>query len=211
MIVNKNALTLKNIVAKEKENFGLSHLKVEKDRVIATDGKILIELKNPNQDLLSEYPSIYENSTEEPILLSQKTIEKINKNLPKKPKLSILENFIIGKQKEGEKENIVIFITDLENTIKIEQCNTEDINYPNTDKVYPNEGNKFLSVRLNIDLLQKLITTLKEFSNGEYNGVDLSFYTDYVNDGQYEGGIKIEFNNPDKNIEVKGIIMPMRK
>ena len=167
MLVNKKALVLKEVI--DKEHSTLSHLKVTNKEVIATNGKILLQLKNPSQELLQDFPQVEGlNSTENETYLNEETISKIEKNLPKRASLPILENFVIGE----DKEKILIFLTDLENDIKITQRKPEIVDYPkNIEQLYPEES-KF-KVTLSISLLKQLVKVIEKLSKNE-EGITLS-------------------------------------
>jgi len=194
MLVNKKALVLKEVI--DKEHSTLSHLKVTNKEVIATNGKILLQLKNPSQELLQDFPQVEGlNSTENETYLNEETISKIEKNLPKRASLPILENFVIGE----DKEKILIFLTDLENDIKITQRKPEIVDYPkNIEQLYPEES-KF-KVTLSISLLKQLVKVIEKLSKNE-EGITFSFT-------ENTKPIKIEFK--DEDIDLKGLVMPMR-
>ena len=194
MLVNKKALVLKEVI--DKEHSTLSHLKVTNKEVIATNGKILLQLKNPSQELLQDFPQVEGlNSTENETYLNEETISKIEKNLPKRASLPILENFVIGE----DKEKILIFLTDLENDIKITQRKPEIVDYPkNIEQLYPEES-KF-KVTLSISLLKQLVKVIEKLSKNE-EGITFSFT-------ENTKPIKIEFK--DEDVDLKGLIMPMR-
>ena len=194
MLVNKKALVLKEVI--DKGHSTLSHLKVTNKEVIATNGKILLQLKNPSQELLQDFPQVEGlNSTENETYLNEETISKIEKNLPKRTSLPILENFVIGE----DKEKILIFLTDLENDIKITQKKSE-IDYPkNIEQLYP-EKSKF-KVTLSFSLLKQLVKVIENLSKNN-KGITFSFTEDSTKP------IKIEFK--DEDVDLKGLIMPMR-
>ena len=195
MLVNKKALVLKEVI--DKEHSTLSHLKVTNKEVIASNGKILLQLKNPSQELLQDFPQVEGlNSTENETYLNEETISKIEKNLPKRASLPILENFVIGE----DKEKILIFLTDLENDIKITQRKPEIVDYPkNIERLYPEES-KF-KVTLSISLLKQLVKVIEKLSKNN-KGITFSLTEDNTKP------IKIEFK--DEDIDLKGLIMPMR-
>jgi len=194
MLVNKRALVLKEVV--EDDDFRLSHLRITSKDVTATDGRILLQLDNPSQEMLGEFPTVEGlSSTENTVYLNKTTLSKIEKNLPKNSRLPILENFVIGE--EGNK--FVVFSTDLENDIKITQ-NKPAIEYPEVEKLYKKEEEYKFKVKINVKLLKKLVKVVESLSKNNV-GIDFSF-TD--NNGE---PIKIEFKEGDINL--KGLMCPM--
>ena len=195
MLVNKKALVLKEVT--RDDDFRLSHLRITSKDVTATDGKILLQLDNPSQEMLGEFPTVEGlSSTENTVYLNKTTLSKIEKNLPKNSRIPILENFVIGE--EGNK--FVVFSTDLENDIKITQRKPE-IEYPDVEKFYKKEEEYKFKVRISVKLLKKLVKVVESLSKDNV-GIDFSF-TD-----NNEEPIKIEFKEGD--VKLKGLICPMR-
>ena len=194
MLVNKKALVLKEVT--RDDDFRLSHLRITSKDVTATDGKILLQLDNPSQEMLEKFPTAEGlSSTENTVYLNKITLSKIEKNLPKNSRLPILENFVIGE--EGNK--FVVFSTDLENDIKITQ-NKPAIEYPEVEKLYKKEEEYKFKVKINVKLLKKLVKVVESLSKGKA-GIVFSF-----TDNNKEP-IKIEFKEWDINL--KGLMCPM--
>ena len=197
MIINKKALVLKEVLPRDEERGPINNLLITSQKTIATDGQILAEIENLPQELIEEFPKVDIPLNKDPVLLSPKTIEKIEKNLPKKPQLSILNNFVIGRQ-NGE---IKIITTDLENKTIVSQKVIEG-EYPNTEIVYP-QGEPKVKIRVSIDLLRTLVRVVGRFTNRDYPGVDLSIYGE-------DKPILFEYSN-NEDVKTKGLIMPMKR
>jgi len=195
MLVNKKALVLREVL--EKRNDILGNLYVTKEKVVATDSKMVLELKNPDQKLTKDFPQLSNlNSTEKPCLLSPQTLAKIEKNLPKKTSLPIIENFIIG---ENEKD-INIFTTDLENSVIISQKRVEG-DYPEIEKYYP-QSEPILKIILNVNLLKKLTKVIEKLSNVEHLGIEFSFFSSHS---------PVVINYASNETKIKGMLLPMKK
>ena len=197
MLVNKKALILEKILSKD-DNVVLSNLCITNDKTIATNGKILLELKHPSQDLVQEFP-LQPKSTKEQVLICPKTIAKIKANMKEKVTLPMLENFIINK----EDKNIEITMNDLDNEVKIKQAILEGVEYPDISEVYPADEPK-IKIRLSINLLEELVSVIKPLSDNDHLGIDFTIYG-------VDKAIKIDYKNQYKDVDLQGVILPMRQ
>ena len=206
MLVSKKALALKVAMGNNEKGYDLDYLKLTENRAFATDGALLIEMANPPQELIDEYPDIDNSVTGEnayEAYLSKTTIDKIEKNLPRNPSLPILNNFLISKSSSGDKYQI--HMTDLENTVNITQ-RIPEVSYPDTDKAEPfyQEREKGYSVILNIKKLKKLIQIIEKVQD-EKLGIKF-----YVQDDP-EKPIVFEFEEPEVGVSIRGLLGTMRE
>ena len=206
MLVSKKVLALKAAMGNNEKGYDLDYLKLTENRAFATDGVLLIEMANPPQELIDEYPDVDNSMTGEnayEAYLSKSIIDKIEKNLPKNPDLLILNNFLISKSSSGDKYQI--HMTDLENMVNITQ-RIPEVSYPDTDKAEPfyQEREKGYSVILNIKELKKLIQIIEKVQN-EKLGIKF-----YVQDDP-EKPVVFEFEEPEVDVSIRGILAAMRE
>lgn len=204
MFINKYSLLAKKILADEREESRrpeLCCLLVKKDRVIATDAKVLIEIENPKEGKLGDFVESGVKSTDEDVLLDKDTIISIEKNIKKKPTYPI-PSALIGK----EKDEIQIAIPTGMKTPLIARMKQilSNSKYPDAKLAYP-KGKPKLSVIFDIDLLQKVLSTIKGLSDRMNKDIKFTFYG--KGDKKYTDPVKFEFNNSD-TANAKGAIMP---
>ena len=192
MLIDKISIAAKEMTSKDETREALNYLLITNDTTVATDGKVLIEIGNPKQSI-DEYPATDLKNIDTPVLLHSDTIDKVEKNIPKKPTLPILKNALIGKR---DKDNeICIYTTDLQSPQTITQ-KIDDVTYPNYKQVYP-AGKPVCEVTLAVDNLKKLVTVMEKIK--KHNTVKLSFYGE-------NNPVRFESNVDDRTIQC--LIMP---
>jgi len=159
MIYNKLNLSITDFCSKDDRRQELTGVFFTKNKTIATDSYIAIEVETPPIDI-KEFPKVLE--TEEmkgSFIIPVKAVNKINSNIPKSiPKsanLPIIENAIFVKSKKNGDFNEVEFATtDLE---QIDKVQTRDLigDYPKIEEVYPT-GEPDYKVTFNPKLLKKI-------------------------------------------------------
>jgi len=208
MLVNKKALALKAALggpSDEYSRYNLDCLKVTESKAIATNAKLLVELENPSQDLIDNFPDTVKGpdtaTQAKEAYLTKTTLDKIEKNLPKNPILPVLENFLVMEDKDIHK----IRLSDLDNHVEISQRKLE-IKYPDTPehlyqaKDFENTNTTLLS----ITELEKLIKVIKKV---KHENVGVRFYVP----SDSSQPIIFEFKESDTNVSLRGLLMPMRE
>jgi len=186
MYINKICLDAKNFLSKDKDT-NIRFLCVEKDSVVATDGKILVKIDTVNPESIDDG----DNGAEERVLLPADVLNSLNKMVEKEEYLKISKN---------EDKVIVDGLDSGKRTFnyKIEKI---DEKYAKYEHVFPS-GSPQLNIQLSIDLLKKVIDFAKKYTekSGDSRYIFLSFY------GRKEPVIfRFESENQQK---IKGLIMP---
>ena len=172
-MLNKYNLQIAKILKSVKEECSYSYLKVEENRTIATDSRILIEVTRPevNKDDFTEikgYPLI-EN---QPFYLSREEanglVEILTSSL-KKYRFSL-----IGvSQAVQDKKHITNLIVYNPESSLIGQIKEKDrISYPDIDKIYP-EKLPTKIVKLNAKLLKAICEQVIKFSDDSNSVITL--------------------------------------
>jgi len=196
MLVHKKALVLKEILDATATS-NIKHLYVDNEVAVATDGYILIEIQNPDQKLVENFPGNPPN-TDKPVLLKRETIEKVEKNLPKsKDSHDILKHFVIGRDNEG----IVITVDDLENIVTIRQKDLA-VEYPDYKKAIPSDDKIKFKVRINKNILKQLLKVIEKIGDHE-----IGIWFEFTEDP--EAPIRIRYES--ENTKLRGALMPMRQ
>ena len=201
MLVNKEALKLKKILLK-KENLFCQCLKIEKHenfyRAIATDRCVLCIFEEPLRSE-ADFPPDENNNNETEIieaLLTYQTIEKIEKLLPKKPAMPILNYFQL---KDSEKNHIVK-ISDIENFVKITQLKVKE-NYPDYESIFLKEYQSIEKISFTPAILSKLLTVANAYKVREikykFAGETKPVYFEFK-----------DFALQTEGIKIYGLIMP---
>ena len=161
MIVHRIALLLKEMTAK-KEPLAerLGYIFINQNKTFATDAYSAMILKNPPQELTDAYPLPPQAESFEPVTqvaLDQKTITRIEKNLPQNPLHPILNHFLVGKRDD----KVEIFMTDLDNHIQITQQSDEP-EAPDIDAVLQDTDDEREEICLDLALLERVVKVLKK-------------------------------------------------
>ena len=206
MLVNKKALALKAALGKSREEGGydLDHIKLTENRAIATDGALLIELANPPQERIKDFPYTVKDENARPTddaYLDKTMINRIEKNLPKNPVQPILENFLVLK----DRDNYKVVITDMDSNIEISQYKTE-MNYPDIPEWLYEARDKedTNAVYLSVDELEKLIKVIKKIN---YEELRIKFYVQR----DPNKPVVFEFEEPSIDVSLRGVLMPMKE
>ena len=202
MLVNKRALALKAALGTADKGYDLDYLKLTENRAIATDRALLIELANPSQKLINDFPFVNDRDdvpSAQEAYLNKDVISKIEKNLPKNPFHPIMENFFVLKAKD----KYWIQIADDDGSTEISQ-RIPEIEYPDIpERLY--EGRKkedTNAVYLNINELEKLIKVIKKINDEELR---IKFYVQR----DPNKPVVFEFEEPSIDVSLRGVLMPM--
>jgi len=154
MLYNKLNLSITDFCSKDSVRPELSSVLFTKNKTIATDSFVLIEVETPKVDRV-DYPSIpdvkFEEMTKD-IIIPANAVKKMVSNIPKNSKLPIIENVAFVRASENDAEFIT---TDLEiaNSVKTKVV---DGKYPETDQIIPKTEPK-VTVRVNVKYLKKVL------------------------------------------------------
>ena len=208
MLVNKKALALKAALGEapgKYSRYNLDCLKLTENKAIATDAKLLIELENPSQELIKDFPDTVKGPDTavqaKEAYLTKTILDKIEKNLPKNPVNPLMENFLVMEDKDTHK----IRLSDLDSNIEISQRKLA-IKYPDTPE-YLYQAKDFKNTNttlLSITELEKLIKVVKKV---KHENVGVRFYVP----ADSSQPIIFEFKEPDADVSLKGLLMPMRE
>ncbi len=199
-MLNKYNLQIIKIASKDISRFALEHLKVEKDKTVACDGRRLIEVTRPKVNK-EDFPVIpgFPLVEDKVFYLNESEIKKVLTNLPKKPFLPILNNIGINQQEKSTN----LLTTDLDSNAII-QCREKDkdLDYPDTEKVYP-QG-KHIKIRVSAKLLKEICEQVVNFTDDKNYAIDLSIYGE-------DKPIKFYSRREETEQIMQGLIMPMSK
>jgi len=198
-MLNKYNLQIASVLEKEgnciSNDFDISQvIKVTKEKTIATERHLLIEVTRPNLPY-DEFPETgHEYKQDRDFYLTKNEIAKIQRLIPKSP-LPILENVMVSQ----EKNKTILVTTDLENVFTM-SIKDKDVSYPKTDQAYP-KGNPVISLTVNAKLLKEIATQVEKFSDKKEKPVTISIYQD-----EYNKFIKFEAVNNITEQRMKGLL-----
>ena len=149
---NKLNLSIAEFCHKEKEE--ISGVLFKKDRTVATDKYVLIEVETPKikED---DFPILPNTETEEmknDCIIPIKAVNKMLANIPKSATLPILENVVFCK---GTDEQAEFATTDLEQVDKVSVRTIQD-KYPDYEQIIPTEK-VVKKIKFNVKQLQKIL------------------------------------------------------
>lgn len=210
MIYNKNNLVIAAAAGKEKDNRPeLSGVLFKKDRTVATDGFILVEVKNQPEEtnrLAEEFPPLPDKT--KPLadfkkagyIIPAADVDKAAKDLSKvkNSNLPVLDNCILAASNQNE--YVRLASTDLErvNTIT---AKTIDEQFPDYERIIPGKLDYDKSKVVSIKLLKRVLMILEKM---ELSRDDVRIYWQDKNDPLV---IKKETTGGQ---EVTALVMPLK-
>ena len=196
-MLNKYNLQIASLLEKEDDfTLNVQHIiKVTKDKTIATDKRLLIEVTRPDLPY-EEFPETeYEYKQDRDFYLTKNEVIKIEKLIPRSKGLPILENVMVS-----QKENKTILVTtDLDNAFTMSVKN-RDIKYPKTDEIYPKES-PVVTFIVNAKRLKEIATQVEKFSDKEEKPIAISIYQN-----EFQKFIKFEAVNNITDQKMKGLL-----
>ena len=196
-MLNKYNLQIASLLEKEDDfTLNVQHIiKVTKDKTIATDRRLLIEVTRPNL-FYDEFPETgHECKQDRDFYLTKNEIAKIQKLIPKAKGFPILENIMVSQKKE----KTILVTTDLVNTFTM-SVKDRDIKYPKTDEIYPKES-PVATFIVNAKLLKEIATQVEKFSDAEKKPIAISVYQN-----EFQKFIKFEAVNNITDQRMKGLL-----
>jgi len=196
-MLNKYNLQIASLLEKEDDfTLNVQHIiKVTKDKTIATDRRLLIEVTRPNLPY-EEFPETgHECKQDRDFYLTKNEVIKIEKLIPKSKGFPILENIMVSQKKE----KTILVTTDLVNTFTM-SVKDRDIKYPKTDEIYPKES-PVATFIVNAKLLKEIATQVEKFSDAEKKPIAISVYQN-----EFQKFIKFEAVNNITDQRMKGLL-----
>jgi len=186
MYINEICLEAKKFLSKDKDT-SLRHLCVEKDSVVATDGKVLVKIDTQNLKPQDDG----DNGTESRVLLPPDALDALKKMVSKEENLRIAEN----------EDKVVIEGMDSGKRSFTYSVDKVDQEYARYEKVFP-EGSPQLSIQLSLDLLKKIVDFSRKYAEkrGDSGYIYLSFY------GRKKP-VKFMFQTENEQT-IQGLLMP---
>lgn len=193
MLIHSDNLKILSVASTEEGRYALKGIHVDKDkgRVYATDGKCLVEMNLPDQELEKDFPNVLNIGDKDPatsFLIPSNIVMALQKSFREnsKPALPILKYAQIKTNDKGT----FVGTTNLE-TNHISKL-PEDIQGPDIDKVYPKEDDKVFEITINKEVLQNVLDALPDESD-----IDFSFFGNKrpvvfnvkVGDNKYKGAL----------------------
>ncbi len=200
MLLDKKLTAVCTIASKEEGRPVLQAVKLANGKATATDGFRLLEIDLPKWDKYEEeLPTTGHEplTNDEPYQILATELKKALDLIPTKTTLPILQHAWTAK---GTRENTVkIISTNLETTNSPEFTLVEG-NYPEVDKIKPQEAPVF-EISVNAKLLAELLQAMVK-AEPLANTVKMSFYDPLK-------VVKLEAQDFDKR-NIVGYIMPVR-
>lgn len=201
MLIPKEVLQIANACSNDATRYILKGVHFvangEKAKATATDGKVLLEAEFPLADE-KKFPDVPgeppPSDIKSGIILGESLLDA-SRSIPGKKLFSSLQmaRCIFG-------DNTATLVTTSLERGNILPGRTIDGNFPNTESCIPKPEDIKFAVCYRIDVLEKLLTTLKRMG---VESVDFGFTKDAT------GAARIDAQNGD--IKIHGAIMPNRK
>jgi len=207
-IYNKNNLAIAGACSADSVRPEISGVLFKKDRTVATDSYMMIEVVNPAEMLASEseYPAIpnekhFVNFPKSGLIIPAVSVNKVKKNLAevKNQILPILQNCVFLSPRTAGIS--LIASTDLEKT-DIVSVKSIDGQYPNYNRILQNIKGANISVSLDIAKLKQIIDILSTMNLLLDGRIKIT-----VNEKNEPFVIKAETK---ENQQITAVIMPLR-
>lgn len=172
MIINKKVLQLKEVIPKDLPNDNpFAYLCVKKNKTVAFNGFLLVEIDNPKQVKEHAYVAEGNYTNTKEVLLDLETINKVEKLLPHNAKVCLTDCIVVGKE-DGK---AVIKYTDPYNRCEVRQSHPVYLKYPDTDKVFYDKSKCDTVVILNIASLKTLLRIIDKVKDKD-SKLELKLY-----------------------------------
>lgn len=224
MLLDKGSLAIAQICSDSDTRYALSGVLVERDRLIATDGRMLAIVLPPETKWADEVPlieGVNPIDPEEfvPFIMPASFVERLRKQLPtgkKQPRgteLVQLDTAQSAEPNEAGVRSIVAGVTDLE-TRQVLRANECDGRFPSTDEVVP-AGEIHASVAIGFPYLEKLYKVMLAIRKAEGVNdhatlvIDIPKASYNEKDGVCNGPVIVRApDGPEKN-RFLGVLMPV--
>jgi len=195
-LINKDILAVAKIASKDRRRYMLNNILLDHEKMVATDGYKLLEVKHSSEYTHKEFPTITNSkpvaSLKSPLLLDAGAILKSLK-FPKPQRLPILNEAVIVNENDT---SIGLAVTDLVNPQVVKLGKVEG-DYPQYENLFPTAKPQ-AKVRIDSHLLAQLLAA---FKGGLTNSIILEFH---------ENGSALVIKGDDEgNSHKRGLIMPL--
>lgn len=173
-------------------------IRIEQDRTIATDGRVLVEVSRPNI-ATEEYPHIegFKNSTEiTPFNITTKTCKAVEKMQKKHKSLTVLNSIAVEQTDDGKAKFASTNLTDT----NIIPSLLIDNYFPDTDYVKETlikDKKVMVTIALNPTLLKDICSIVEKIDD-----------TIYINIVDSNSAVQFKAKNPTTEQTISGLIMP---
>ena len=198
---NKENFTVGNVSSKNRGRYNLNSIYCHPKYTVGCDGHRLMIVTAPKMDI-AEMP-IPENGELidkfDPFILDLNDSKKIEKSIPKKSVLPILQYVAILKSDNG---NAKFFTTDLQSQ-NITVSRKIEGEYPQFGKTFPK--GKAVSIRVDTSLLKGLIEAIEDAQGYTKNPyVDIEIRDDKL-------PIVLKSRNTNTGQKITALLMPLKK
>ena len=200
-IYNKHNFGIAKLCSKEDRYDVYNTIHLTKDFTEVTNGHYLVRIEsikeNP-EDLPSRSPDDKPIATDKiEVLIPMDTATAIEKALPRNPSISVLKNaWLTGRSNEKATD---IMTTDLESDRHFTIPKNGN-RYATTEKIWPEDKNKVISIGFNPDYMKKLCDI---FTKQKLGVIKLSLYGT-------DAAMLLEGNNIDTGQKTKMLLMPKK-
>ncbi len=199
---NKENFLVGKAACKDRGRYNLNSIYCHPKYTVGCDGHRLMIVTTPKMDIAEmPIPEGGELTDKfEPFILALNDAKKIEKTIPKKVTLPILQYVALVKSDNG---NAKFFTTDLQSQ-NITVSKKIEGEYPQFGKTFP-KGKPIASIKVDTNLLRTLLEAMED-AQGSRSVPDV-----IIEIRTNEGPIVLKTNNPDTGQKITAILMPLRK
>lgn len=200
MLLNKHNLAIASHAAQKSVREVLQAIYVTPTHTVATDSYRLLEVELPEQVTNEQLPHSMQSNDALPFLMRLDQAKQVEKAIPKKPILPILQNAVTSLKGEIATITTSPDLSSEQTTV----CTVINGNYPDYKRIVP-EGEPVASIKLNAGYLADMAGYIAKHSMGNDAGASQ---------------VIIEFHGYNKPIvcrakteeqqKIMGILMPLR-
>lgn len=203
VMLNQHSLETAKLAPREESRYTLKAICVTEQATVVTNGHYLVHVTHPKQDLAC-YPSVpgaasdAELADVKQILVGRDSALELLKAMPKKEKIPILNNAVIGQAEDG---SIKAVTTDLD-MHRPATFRKVDGQYPNWQAVITSHSEPMVRVGLNAAYVAELLKQAASY-NERSNFVEISIWNS-------QQAVRFDAYDPETNQNWTAMLMPMR-